>query len=116
MLTTRAMHHAASLLDSLAHQYCGGRWLATGGGGYDIHRVVPRSWVIVWSAQAHIEPRDELTASWRARWTADAERDRQAPIPERLLDPEDTVRDDPWVSRMNGRTLDAVERRVVSPA
>jgi hypothetical protein len=28
----------------LAHELCDGRWVATGGGGYDIWRVVPRAW------------------------------------------------------------------------
>jgi acetoin utilization protein AcuC len=116
MLSTRAMHRAARLLDGLAHQYCGGRWLATGGGGYDIHRVVPRSWAIVWSAQAHIEPEGLLPQPWRSRWAEDADRARQAPIPERLLDPENMVREDPGLSRVNGRALDAVELRVISPA
>ena len=29
---------------TIAHRYAGGRWLATGGGGYDAYRVVPRMW------------------------------------------------------------------------
>nr|WGE08764.1 hypothetical protein P5658_11130 [Bacillus subtilis] len=33
------------LAHTLAHQYCGGKWIAVGGGGYDIWRVVPRAWV-----------------------------------------------------------------------
>ncbi|UUZ95870.1 acetoin utilization protein AcuC [Paenibacillus sp. P25] len=32
----------------LAHQYCGGRWVAIGGGGYDVWRVVPRAWSLLW--------------------------------------------------------------------
>ena len=40
-------------------EYAGGRWLATGGGGYDVYRVVPRSWSLVWLAGAHRDvPRD----------------------------------------------------------
>jgi len=112
LLTTRAMHRATRLLDELAHRHCGGRWLATGGGGYDIYRVVPRSWALVWSAQAHHEPDDVLPQAWRARWAADAEREGRTPIPERLLDPADMVRHDPAVSQVNARTLDAVERTV----
>jgi len=112
LLTTRAMHRATRLLDEQAHRTCEGRWLATGGGGYDIYRVVPRSWALVWSAQAHLEPDDVLPEAWRRRWGADAEREGQAPIPERLLDPEAMVRRAPDVSRVNARTLDAVERTV----
>ncbi len=112
LLTTRAMHSATHLLDELAHRHCEGRWLATGGGGYDIYRVVPRSWALVWAAQAHLEPDDVLPEAWRARWAADAERGGEAPIPERLLDPEEMVGHDPELSRVNARTLDAVERTV----
>ena len=41
LVTTTAMGAAARLVDSLAHRWAGGRWLATGGGGYDVYRVVP---------------------------------------------------------------------------
>lgn len=34
----------------LAHQYTEGRWVALGGGGYDMWRVVPRAWALVWLA------------------------------------------------------------------
>jgi acetoin utilization protein AcuC len=115
MLTTRAMQHAARLLDVLAHEYCGGRWLATGGGGYDIHRVVPRSWAIVWSAQVHVEPDDMLPQAWRARWADDADRAGQSPIPERLLDPESLVSAHEWLTRINGETLERLASAVLSP-
>ncbi|WP_216828964.1 acetoin utilization protein AcuC [Alkalihalobacterium elongatum] len=36
------------LAHELAHKYCDGRWIAVGGGGYDIWRVVPRAWSMVW--------------------------------------------------------------------
>ena len=90
-----------------------GRWLATGGGGYDIFRVVPRSWALVWSAQAHIQPEDALPEAWRARWAAEAERTGQSPIPRHLLDPEDLVRHDARLSRANGVTLERLERQLV---
>ena len=43
-LTTRAYRAATLLMDEIAHEHCEGRWVATGGGGYDAYRVVPRSW------------------------------------------------------------------------
>lgn len=36
------------LIHELAHYYCNGKWVALGGGGYDLWRVVPRAWSIVW--------------------------------------------------------------------
>jgi len=86
LLTTNAYRHATLLLDEIAHDLCGGRWLATGGGGYDVHRVVPRSWALVWSAQAHVEPPEESPAAWRERWADAAERRGQSPVPERMAD------------------------------
>ncbi len=107
LLTTNAYRRATVLLDELAHDVCGGRWLATGGGGYDIHRVVPRSWALVWSAQAHVEPPVELPAAWRTGWEADAERHAQAPIPERLIDVPIESRLGPAIREHNRRTLES---------
>jgi acetoin utilization protein AcuC len=45
-LTTAAYQQAAAMLHRLAHDAAGGRWLATGGGGYQWARVVPRAWTI----------------------------------------------------------------------
>jgi acetoin utilization protein AcuC len=94
-LTTRAYRFATTLLDDLAHQWADGRWLATGGGGYDAYRVVPRSWSLVWLAQAHREPPERIDDGWRERWTAEAELYGQAPPPTEFLDPVGFVRDDP---------------------
>ena len=57
-VTTTAMGAAARLVHELAHRHARGRWLATGGGGYDVYRVVPRAWAHVWSAAAHRDPSD----------------------------------------------------------
>jgi len=85
-LTTDAYARATRLLDELAHRWCEGRWVATGGGGYDAYRVVPRSWALVWLAQAHRQAPDALPDAWRARWADEAERHAQSPLPERFLD------------------------------
>ncbi|MFC5987367.1 acetoin utilization protein AcuC [Marinicrinis lubricantis] len=36
------------IIRSAADHWCNGRWLALGGGGYDIYRVVPRAWSMLW--------------------------------------------------------------------
>lgn len=36
------------LAHEIAHTYCNGKWIAVGGGGYDIWRVVPRAWAHIW--------------------------------------------------------------------
>jgi acetoin utilization protein AcuC len=73
-VTTTAMAEAARIVDAVAHRWAGGRWLATGGGGYDIYRVVPRAWALTWLAGAHREPPDVTPVEWRERWAADAAR------------------------------------------
>lgn len=104
-LTTDAYARATRLLDELAHRWCEGRWVATGGGGYDGYRVVPRSWALVWLAQAHVEPPEVLPEAWRERWADEAERYSQAPPPERMLDePRLRLIEPPGVGERNMRT------------
>jgi acetoin utilization protein AcuC len=86
LVTTTAMGEAARLTDTLAHRHAGGRWLATGGGGYDAYRVVPRSWSLVWLAGAHRDAPDATPMAWRERWADEAARYRQAPLPDRFDD------------------------------
>jgi acetoin utilization protein AcuC len=106
-LTTRAYRAATLLLDRLAHEHCAGRWLATGGGGYDAYRVVPRSWSLVYLAQAHAEPPATTPADWRAQWAAEAERFEQSPPPELMLDPEGLVSEEsPDVATSNAKTAE----------
>ena len=86
-VTTTAMGEAARIVDAVAHRHAGGRWLATGGGGYDAYRVVPRTWSLVWLAGAHLEVPDATPEGWRARWAEEAARYGQAPLPAAFSDP-----------------------------
>jgi acetoin utilization protein AcuC len=63
-LTTDAYRRAGSLLHRLAHEAAGGRWVATGGGGYQWARVVPRAWTIYFAEMAGTVIPDELPESW----------------------------------------------------
>ncbi|MFK7696209.1 acetoin utilization protein AcuC [Paenibacillus sp. HJGM_3] len=77
----------------LAHEHCGGRWIALGGGGYDIWRVVPRAWSLLWLAMTDHpliaelgrSPLLPLPAAWRETWAAES----PVPLPETWLDPVD---------------------------
>jgi acetoin utilization protein AcuC len=105
-LTTRAYARATAMLHAIAHERCEGRWLATGGGGYDAYRVVPRSWAIVWLTQAHRELPSSTPSEWRARWTPEAERWHQAPLPETLLDPPEFADPEPpSIAAANAETV-----------
>ncbi|WP_020615398.1 acetoin utilization protein AcuC [Paenibacillus daejeonensis] len=73
----RIYREMPAAIHRLAHQVAGGRWLAVGGGGYDIWRVVPRAWALVWLEMTDHPLRDEIAAAgwttrlpdaWRSRW------------------------------------------------
>jgi acetoin utilization protein AcuC len=61
----RAIYRA---LRELAVRYAGGRWLALGGGGYDLVRVVPRSWthLLATVLDRDVTPDVPLPADWMA--------------------------------------------------
>ena len=47
-VTMKAFKEIPKIAHEIAHKYCEGRWIAVGGGGYDIWRVVPRAWSYIW--------------------------------------------------------------------
>ena len=57
--TTRIWPHVGRVFHELAHELCGGRWLALGGGGYAVHEVVPRAWTLFF---AEMVERPDLAA------------------------------------------------------
>jgi acetoin utilization protein AcuC len=67
----RAAHHA---LANLADATAGGRWLALGGGGYALFRVVPRSWTHLLAAllDREIDPNTPVPADWLAHTATEA--------------------------------------------
>ncbi|KFL16227.1 histone deacetylase [Geobacillus stearothermophilus] len=68
-VTMKTYRAIPKLAHEIAHQYCGGRWIAVGGGGYDIWRVVPRAWALLWlemTGQADVS--GPLPDEWRERW------------------------------------------------
>jgi acetoin utilization protein AcuC len=112
-VTTTAMGAAARLVDAVAHRWGTGAWLATGGGGYDAYRVVPRAWALTWLAGAHREHPVEIAAAWRARWTAEAGRFAQSPLPDRFDDrPNAGLPLDPTGCRRGALAGDRVARAV----
>jgi acetoin utilization protein AcuC len=55
-------------LHQLAHETAGGRWLLTGGGGYALVQVVPRTWthLLAEAAGRPVDPASMTPAPWRA--------------------------------------------------
>lgn len=106
-LTTAAYAQATTLMHDIAHRHAGGRWLATGGGGYDAYRVVPRAWALVWLAQAHVDVPAVTPEAWRERWAAEAAEHGQWPPPVEMVDPPGTVgSESPAVAGRNARTVE----------
>ena len=56
------------LTHKLVHTYCNGRWVAVGGGGYDLFRVVPRAWSLLWAEMSEQTPPEDLPEAWVSRW------------------------------------------------
>jgi acetoin utilization deacetylase AcuC-like enzyme len=52
----------ARILHDVAHAFAGGRWVATGGGGYQFDTVVPKVWTIHWAEM--IGAPDLIPAEW----------------------------------------------------
>ncbi len=119
-VTTAGYARVTPFLDRIAHLHCEGRWLATGGGGYDAFRVVPRSWALVWLAQAHRDPPSETPVEWRERWDADARTVSGGSAPATYVDPPGTAPAEPegyldrnrqTVERSVGKVLDLLPAR-----
>ncbi|MEV5494822.1 acetoin utilization protein AcuC [Nonomuraea fuscirosea] len=67
MLSVDGQRTAYAALHRLAHETAGGRWLATGGGGYELVQVVPRVWThLIAEAAGHpIDPATPTSEEWR---------------------------------------------------
>ena len=63
MLTTETYEAVGMLLDGLSKELCGGRWIATGGGGYEV-TAVPRAWTVLFSTMVGAELEDALPVEW----------------------------------------------------
>jgi acetoin utilization protein AcuC len=66
-LTIDGQRAAHAAIHALAHELAGGRWLLTGGGGYQHVKVVPRSWahLLAEAAGRPLDPSSATPALWR---------------------------------------------------
>ncbi|WP_083875071.1 acetoin utilization protein AcuC [Arthrobacter nitrophenolicus] len=66
-LSVDGQREAASAVGQLAERFCGGRWIATGGGGYNVLDVVPRSWshLVAIAAGRPVPLRAAVPQDWR---------------------------------------------------
>jgi acetoin utilization protein AcuC len=87
-LSTRAMASSYQRISELADELCEGRLVATGGGGYDAYRTVPRAWALLWAALSRQTMPETLPSAWREQWQALS----PEPLPVQLFDPLDAWR------------------------
>jgi acetoin utilization protein AcuC len=112
--TTRLYEETVKITAKIADEYCGGRIIATGGGGYDIWRVVPRAWTLVWATLSGQDAPDQIPFGWQQRWQGES----PLLLPERLRDRPDDFSEVPRraeIEAANRRTLGEL-RRVALPA
>jgi acetoin utilization protein AcuC len=66
-LSVDGQRQAQLMMHELAHELCGGRWIATGGGGYALVQVVPRTWthLLAVAAGAPVDQEMATPAQWR---------------------------------------------------
>jgi acetoin utilization protein AcuC len=84
-LTTAAYREVARVLHALAHEAAGGRWVATGGGGYRWAHVVPRAWTLYFAEMAGAA--DELPDELPEGWVAEASLRAGERVPDTFSEP-----------------------------
>ena len=108
--STRLYVETVRQVRTLADQFCGGRIVATGGGGYDVWNVVPRAWTLVWAELSEQQAPNAIPREWLDRWQG------LAPelLPARLHDEDDAFRPVPRraeIEAANRRTLHDLRRQ-----
>ncbi len=67
-LSLTGMAAAYGRVAELSEELTGGRLVATGGGGYDPFRTVPRAWAALWAALDGSALPEDVPVAWRERW------------------------------------------------
>jgi acetoin utilization protein AcuC len=67
------------VLHDLADRAAGGRWIALGGGGYNVD-VLPRAWALLFAEMTGTEPDEEIPADWLALAAELSDRDDLTPL------------------------------------
>jgi acetoin utilization protein AcuC len=93
----------------LADRLCGGRIVATGGGGYAVWTVVPRAWTLVWAGLSGQRAPDAIPRAWLERWQGES----PDLLPDRLRDAPASYPEVPRRAELaasNRRTLESLRR------
>ncbi|MFQ5837273.1 MAG: acetoin utilization protein AcuC [Thermoplasmata archaeon] len=107
-LTTGAYRRIAEEFHRLAHSLCDGKWVATGGGGYD-PSAVARSWTLMFGGMAGWEVEDRIPKAWFSSYEALMGRRAQVST---LLDSEGPSK--PGIRREVDRVIEEVKQVISS--
>lgn len=95
------------LAHKIAHKYCDGKWIAVGGGGYDIWRVVPRAWALVWLEMSeNLDCFGNLPLQWVEEW----QKKTKVPLPLEWDDPKDLYPSIPRRTEITEKNKQTVEK------
>ncbi|MGL3985615.1 hypothetical protein ACSHMG_04565 [Bacillus [licheniformis] CMCC 63516] len=104
--TMKIYEEIPKLAHELAHTYCNGRWIAVGGGGYDIWRVVPRAWARIWLEMKGMKPEDKMPEKWLKKWGKQA----SVRLPANWSDPVDLYPSIPRKSEITEKNAQTVAK------
>ena len=110
--TTRLYEETVRTVCEVADRLCGGRVVATGGGGYAVWQVVPRAWTLVWAGLSGQEAGNDVPRAWLDRWQGES----PVLLPERLRDLPGEFPAVPRraeVEAVNRRTLESLRRQAL---
>lgn len=85
-VSTKTYQYIPKLIHRLAHEICGGKLVMIGGGGYDIWRVVPRAWTLLWSEISEQPLPKQIPEEWIQTWQPIS----PVELPHHWLDPTDS--------------------------
>lgn len=100
-LSVQGFRAVFDLVVQAADEYCGGRVLATGGGGYATFSVVPRVWTQLLAALSGSSELVEVPAAWLETWGAKA----GFPLPASFSDDLAPVVREREITELNERTV-----------
>lgn len=105
--TMKIYREIPKLAHEIAHQYCGGKWIAVGGGGYDIWRVVPRAWALIWMEMTE-NPNcfGSLPEDWIEQW----QKESPVTLPREWDDSEDIYPPIPRKAEITEKNLITLEK------
>lgn len=110
--TTRLYEETVRITCEVADRVCGGRIVATGGGGYAVWKTVPRAWALVWAGLSGQQAPNRLPREWTDHWQGES----PDLLPDELRDPPGAIPAVPRraeIEATNARTLESLRRQAL---